>query len=145
MGDVCEIPAYDTTSDEIKEILSTTKTIAIVGLSQKEERPSNEVARYLLDRGYIIVPVCPKYDEILGLKSYPNLSEISKDIDMVDIFRKPEVISEIVKAAIRKGVKVIWMQEGIVNNEAAEKAKIAGLKVVMNKCIMKEHKKMVQN
>ena len=141
MGDVCEIPAFDTTSDEIKSILTTSKTIAIVGLSQKDERPSNKVARYLLDRGYIIVPVCPKYDEILGLKSYPSLSVISEDIDIVDIFRKPDVISEIVESTIRKGVNVIWMQEGIVNNEAAEKAKNAGLEVVMNKCMMKEHKK----
>lgn len=144
MEEVCEIPAYDTTSNEIKDILIKVKTIAIVGLSPKEERDSNKVARYLQQEGYKIIPVNPNYDEILGLESYPNLSDVPEEIDVVDIFRKPSVVLEIVESAIKKGAKVIWMQEGIVNNEAAEKAKNAGLKVVMNKCMMKEHIKMVR-
>lgn len=145
MEEVCEIPAYETTSDDIKDILTSVKTIAIAGLSPKEERDSNKVARYLQQEGYRIIPVNPNYDEILGLKSYPSLSEIPGDIDVVDIFRRPSAVPEIVESAIRKGAKVIWMQEGIVNNEAAEKAKNAGLKVVMNRCMMKEHIKMIRH
>ena len=144
MDEVCEIPAFETTSDDIKNILNTIKTIAIVGLSPKEERDSNKVARYLLKEGYRIIPVNPKYQEILGLKSYPSLSVIPEEIDVVDIFRKPSAVYEIVESAISKGANVIWMQEGIVNNEAAMKAKNAGLRVVMNKCMMKEHIKMTR-
>ena len=144
MDEVCEIPAFETTSDDIKLILNTVKTIAIVGLSPKEERDSNKVARYLLKEGYRIIPVNPKYQEILGLKSYPSLSVIPEEIDVVDIFRKPSAVYEIVESAISKGAEVIWMQEGIVNNEAAKKAKNAGLRVVMNKCMMKEHIKMTR-
>jgi len=144
MDEVCEIPAFETTSDDIKNILNTIKTIAIVGLSPKEERDSNKVARYLLKEGYRIIPVNPKYQEILGLKSYPSLSVIPEEIDVVDIFRKPSAVYEIVESAISKGAEVIWMQEGIVNNEAAKKAKNAGLRVVMNKCMMKEHIKMTR-
>ena len=144
MEEVCEIPAYDTTSNEIMDILIKVKTIAIVGLSPKEERDSNKVARYLQQEGYRIIPVNPNYDEILGLESYPSLSDVPEEIDVVDIFRRPSVVLEIVESAIQKGAIVIWMQEGIVNNEAAEKAKNAGLKVVMNKCMMKEHIKMIR-
>jgi predicted CoA-binding protein len=144
MEEICEIPAYDITSNEIKDILTKVKTIAIVGLSPKEERDSNKVARYLQQEGYRIIPVNPNYDEILGLESYPSLSDVPEEIDVVDIFRRPSVVQEIVEPAIQKGAKVIWMQEGIVNNEAAEKAKNAGLKVVMNKCLMKEHIKMIR-
>jgi predicted CoA-binding protein len=144
MDEVCEIPAFETTSDDIKDILNTVKTIAIVGLSPKEERDSNKVARYLQKEGYKIIPVNPKYQEILGSKSYPSLSVIPEKIDVVDIFRKPSAVYEIVESAISKGAKVIWMQEGIVNNEAAKKAKNAGLRVVMNKCMMKEHVKMTR-
>ena len=144
MDEVCEIPAFETTSEDIKHILNTVKTIAIVGLSPKEERDSNKVAKYLLKEGYKIIPVNPKYQEILGLKSYPNLSVIPEEIDVVDIFRKPSAVYEIVESAISKGAKVIWMQEGIVNNEAANKAKNVGLRVVMNKCMMKEHIKMTR-
>lgn len=145
MAEACEIPAFETASDEIKEILTTIKTIAIVGLSPKNDKDSNQVARYLLDAGYKIIPVNPNYEMILGLKSYPDLSKIPEDIDAVDIFRKPSAVPEIVEAALRKGVRIIWMQEGIVNNEAADKAKNAGLKVVMNKCMMKEHIKMMRS
>ena len=145
MVEVCEIPVFQTTSDEIEEILTSSKIIAIVGLSPKETRDSNMVAKYLLEKGYRIIPVNPYYKRILGLKSYPTLSKIPDEVDIVDIFRKPIVVPDIVYFSIRKHVKVIWMQEGIVNNKAARKAKKAGLKVVMNKCMMKEHMKMEQN
>jgi len=144
MAEVCEIPAFGTTSDEIKEILTAIKTVAIVGLSPKGDRDSNQVARYLLDAGYEVIPVNPNCGELLGLKCYPSLSEIPESVDAVDIFRKPSVVLEIAKAAVKKGVKIIWMQEGIVNNEAADMARSAGLKVIMNKCMMKEHMKMKQ-
>lgn len=144
MEEACEVPAYGTTSDEIKDILTSIKTIAMVGLSPNKERASYEVASYLQNEGYRIIPVNPKYKEILGLNSYSSLSDVTEEIDIVDIFRKPSAVADIVDNAILKGAKVIWMQEGIVNNEAAEKAKNAGLKVVMNKCMMKEHIKMTR-
>ncbi len=144
MEEVCEVPAYETTSDDIKDILTSVKTIAMVGLSPKREKDSNKVARYLQKAGYRIIPVNPRYKEILELKSYSSLSDVTEEIDVVDIFRKPSAVPEIVNSAIQKGVGVIWMQEGIVNNEAAKKAKNAGLKVVMNKCMMKEHIKMTR-
>jgi predicted CoA-binding protein len=143
MEEVCEVPAFSSTSDDIKDILSSVKTIAIVGLSPKKERDSNKVARYLQREGYKVIPVNPNYKEIIGLKSHSSIAEVTEEIDVVDIFRKPSAVSEIVDSAIQNDVKVIWMQEGIVNNEAAKKAKNAGLKVVMNKCMMKEHIKMM--
>jgi predicted CoA-binding protein len=145
LNEVCEIPAFDTTSHDIVEILTSIRTVAIVGLSPKDDRESNRVARYLLDTDYDVIPVNPNYDKILGLRCYSEISEIPGSIDAVDIFRKPSAVPDIVRAAIEKGVSIIWMQEGIVNNEAADKAKSVGLKVVMNKCMMKEHMKMMQN
>jgi predicted CoA-binding protein len=144
MEETCEVPAYATTTDEIKDILTSVKTIAIVGLSPKKERESNKVASYLQNEGYRIIPVNPKHNEILGLKSYASLHDITEEIDVVDIFRRPSAVTDIVDSAIQKNVKVIWMQEGIINNEAAKKGKNAGLKVVMNKCMMKEHIKMTR-
>lgn len=142
MEKACEMPAFDNVPTEIEEILTLTKTIAVVGLSPKEDRDSNRVAQYLQSHGYKIIPVNPMHEEILGEKSHPNLIEIDEDIDVVDIFRKPEAVPEIVDEAIKSGAKVIWMQEGIVNNVAAQKALDANLKVVMNRCMMKEHKKL---
>ncbi|MEE9150545.1 MAG: CoA-binding protein, partial [Thermoplasmata archaeon] len=99
------------------------------------------VGKYLRNKGYRIIPVNPKYDTIIGLKSYPNLLKIPEEVDIVDIFRKPKAVVEIVDEAIEKGAKVIWMQEGVINEEAARKAKEAGLTVVMDRCMYKEHKK----
>ncbi|UCG70306.1 MAG: CoA-binding protein [Thermoplasmata archaeon] len=127
--------------DEIKEILKNSKVLAIVGLSDNVERTSNRVGRYLMKKGYKIIPVNPKYDTVLGLKSYASLLDIPEEVDVVDIFRKPEDVGEVVDEAIKKGVNVVWMQEGVTNEEAAQKAKIAGIKVVMNRCMYKEHKK----
>ena len=125
--------------DEIKEILTSYKTIAVVGISNKPDRDSYIVAEYLLNQGYKIIPVNPNIETVLGLKAYPDLISIPEEIDIVDIFRRPEFVDEIVDQAIEKRAKVVWMQLGVINESAAEKARKAGLKVVMNKCIKVEH------
>jgi len=136
----CELPQINSNKDEIKAIFEETKTIAIIGLSPKEDKASHIVAKYLQNAGFKIIPVYPKEDFILGEKVYRTLSEIPDKIDMVDIFRKPEVIDLIVDEAIkRKDVKIIWTQLGLVNNKATKKAKNAGLKVVQNHCTKIEH------
>ncbi len=125
-------------------LLTNVKTIAIVGLSDKPDRPSFEVASYLKSQGFRIVPVNPNVSEVLGEKSYPDLLSIPKDIqiDIVDIFRRSEEVMSHVKEAVERGdVKTIWMQEGVVNEEAAELAREHGLEVIMNFCLMKTHKK----
>jgi len=121
--------------DEIKKILSTYRNVAIVGLSADESKDSNRVARFLLDHGFHIFPVNPNSAEILGRKCYARLSEIEDMIDIVDIFRMSEAVVGIVDEAIRMNAKVVWMQEGVVKSEAAGKARAAGLKVVMDRCI----------
>ena len=128
--------------DETKKILTESKTIAVVGLSPKEDRPSYRVADYLKSKGYRIIPVNPNAQEILGEKSYPDLASIPGDIDVVDIFRKSEDVPPVVDEAIKTGAKAVWMQEGIVNEPAARKARSAGLLVVMDRCMLKEHKKL---
>ncbi|MFT5660957.1 MAG: putative CoA-binding protein [Sulfurimonas sp.] len=131
----CEFPSVNSTSKEMLDILDSVKTIAILGLSPDESKASNMVAKYLQNHGYKIVPVYPKEDTILGEKVYRSLTEIPFAIDMVDIFRKPKAFDAIADACIARGdVKVFWGQLGLVNNEAAEKAKAAGMKVVQNHC-----------
>lgn len=125
--------------DTEKRILSEYKTVAIVGLSPKFDRDSNLVGRYLKTHGYRIFPVNPNADEVLGEKSYPNLSSIPEPVEVVDIFRRPEEVPPIVEEAIKIGAKAVWMQEGIVNEEAAKRAEEAGLLVVMDHCMRKEH------
>ncbi len=129
----------------IKETLSRSKTVAVVGISPKEDRPSYTVAAYLKSKGYRILPVRPDGDAILGEKVYHSLSEIPKEIeiDVVDIFRRPEDVPPIVEEAIQRGAKVIWMQERIVNEEAAARSEKAGLKVVMDRCLKKEHQRLI--
>jgi len=122
-----------------KEILETYKRVAMVGVSPNPDRDSNRVIRYLSEHGYDVIPVNPTVSEVLGKKSYPDLSSIPGKIEIVDIFRKPEDVGPIVDEAIKLGAKVIWMQEEVVNKEAADKARKAGLKVVMNKCMKKTH------
>ena len=129
-------------SEEIKAILKQSKTIAVVGLSDKPDRPSFQVASYLKDHGYRIIPVNPLAREILGEKSYPNLKSIPEKVDVVDIFRKGEAVPEITAEAISIGAKVLWMQEGIVHNASADQARRAGLLVVMNQCMLKEHRRL---
>merc|ERR1711879_746761 len=127
----CEFPSVNSNNDEIKEIFENTKTIAIIGCSPNEEKASNMVAKYLKNAGFKIVPVYPKEDEILGEKVYRSLKEIPFKVDMVDIFRKPDVIGLVVDAAIERGdIDCVWTQLGLVNNEAAAKAEAKGMKVV---------------
>jgi predicted CoA-binding protein len=125
--------------DPVTEILKASHTIAIVGLSSRRHRPSYGVAEYLQSAGYRIVPVNPSETEILGEKCYARLEDISEHVDIVDIFRRSEFVPEIVESAIRIGARGVWMQEGVIHTEAAERARSAGLFVIMNKCILKEH------
>lgn len=126
----------------IPEILRSSRTIAVVGLSSNPMRASNGVAAYLQRAGYRVIPVNPNESEVLGEKCYARLEDVPEKIDMVDIFRRPECVPEIVESAIRMGAKTVWMQEGVVNHEAAERARAAGLEVVMDRCTLKEHRKL---
>jgi len=123
----------------IRTILKNTTTIAVVGLSPKPGRPSNQVAQYLKDAGYTIIPVNPGQDNLLGLPCYPNLQAIPGPVDMVDIFRRAEFVLPIVEEAIAIKAKVVWMQSGIVNEAAARLAEEAGLVVIMDRCTMVDH------
>jgi predicted CoA-binding protein len=127
---------------QISEILHTSRTIAVVGLSGKRFRPSYGVAEYLKRSGYRIIPVNPMETEVLGERSYPDLDSVPEPIDLVDIFRRSEFVPEIVEAAIRKGAKAIWMQEGVYHEAAAQRAEAAGLAVVMDRCILKDHRRL---
>jgi len=123
----------------IPEILQQYKTIAVVGLSSSPYRASNGVSRYMQANGYRIIPVNPNETAVLGEKSYPSLDEVPEPFEIVDIFRRSEYVPDIVEAAIRKGAKVIWMQESVIHEAAAARARQAGLEVVMDRCILKEH------
>ncbi|GAB4351502.1 MAG: CoA-binding protein [Candidatus Abyssubacteria bacterium] len=127
---------------KIKNILTRSKTVAVVGLSPNPERDSHEVAKYLQEKGYRIFPVNPKIEQVLGEKAYPGLSSIPEGIDVVDIFRQPEHVPAIVDEAIKVGAKTVWMQLGVVHRDAARKAEEAGLTVVMDRCIMAEHRRL---
>lgn len=129
--------------NKIRSILKNSKTVAVVGLSPRPERDSYEVAHYLQGAGYKIIPVNPKADEILGEKAYPDLASVPGKIDVVDIFRRPEHVSPIVDEAIKVGAKTVWMQLGVVNEEAAKKASDAGLEVVMDRCMLREHRRLM--
>ncbi len=140
----CEFPSVNSNKEEIKKIFDNTKTIAIIGLSPDVSKASNMVAKYLKNAGFQIVPVYPKGDEILGEKVYRSLAEIPFKIDMVDIFRKPDVIGMVIDAAIKRGdVDCVWTQLGLVNNEAAARAVEAGMKVVQNHCTKIEHAQLI--
>lgn len=137
----CEFPTVNATNDEIKSILDDVKTIAVLGLSPDSTKDSYRVAEYLQNAGYTIVPVYPKEETILGQKVYRSLAEIPFTVDMVNIFRKPDALAPIADACIERGdIKVFWSQKGIVNNEAAEKARNGGMRVVQNHCSMVEHR-----
>jgi len=128
--------------NQISEILHSCRVIAVVGLSAKRFRPSYGVAEYLQRAGYKIIPVNPLETEVLGERAYPDLDSIPGPVDMVDIFRRSEFVPEIVEAAIRKGAKTIWMQEGVIHEAAAQRAEEAGLSVVMDRCILKDHRRL---
>lgn len=125
----------------VSDLLRSARTIAVVGLSHKRYRPSYGVAEYMQSAGYRIIPVNPFETEVLGEKSYASLDQISEHVDIVDIFRRPEFVPEIVETAIRIGARAVWMQEGVAHEEAAARARAAGLVVVMDRCILKEHRR----
>ena len=131
---------YD--NKEIFEIINKYNSIAVVGLSDNPMRPSYQVAAYLIDAGYKIFPVNPNCKEILGLECYPDLNSIPVKIDIVDVFRRPEHVGNIVKKSVEIGAKVIWLQLGVINHEAALKAQSLGLKVIMDRCIKIEHRRI---
>jgi len=128
---------------EMKEILQSTTTIASVGLSSSDEKESYWIVSYLQEQGYRIIPVNPKATEILGEKVYASLSDIPDQVDVVQVFRKSEDVPPVVDEAIKIGAKVVWMQEGIVNEEAAQTARAAGLQVVMDACMRATHRRLI--
>ena len=123
----------------IREILESCKTIAVVGLSSSPYRASNGVARFMQRNGYRIIPVNPNETEVHGEKAYPSLDDVPEPFDMVNIFRRPEYVPDLVEAAIRRRAKVVWMQEEVIHEEAAARARAAGLEVVMDRCLLKEY------
>ena len=139
MPEGCEVPLHNASSDEVRALLKDAHTIAVVGLSNKPHRDSYHVAAYLQKHGYRIIPVNPAVSEVLGEKAYASLRDVPDKIDVVDVFRRPDAVPPIVDDSIAIGARAVWMQEGIVHNAAADKARAAGLQVVMNKCMLKEH------
>src|SRR5205085_6877414 len=135
----------DSHSDsEIKEFYKL-KNIAVVGMSKNEEKPSHFVPKYLIEHGYNVIPINPTITEVFGKKSYPSIADVQEKIDIVDVFRRSEDVPAVVDDAIKKkdGIKVIWMQQGIYNEEAEKKAKENGIDVVYNRCMMAEHKRLL--
>jgi predicted CoA-binding protein len=135
------LPEGAAAGDAIAQILNNYKTIAVVGLSSNPMRPSFEVSEYMQRAGYRIIPVNPDEAEVLGEKSYARLEDVPEKIEIVNIFRRPEYVLEVVESAIRVGAKVVWMQQGIENQAAAEKARAAGLTVIEDACIFVEHRR----
>lgn len=140
----CQVPEKNVTDLEVLEILNQSQTIAVVGISHKEHRDSHKVAKYLKENGYKMIPVNPKYTEVLGEPCYPNLKSVPEPIHVVDIFRNMEAIPPLVDEAIEVQARCVWMQLGLAHNEAAQKARCAGLRVVMNKCIKIEHARLMR-
>jgi len=128
-----------------EKILNNYRTVAIVGASPNPERASYKVASYLMEHGYHVIPVNPRAPIVLGKTSYPDLSSIPEKVEVVDIFRKSREVMPIVEEAIKIGAKAVWMQEGVINEKAAAKVRDAGLLVVMDKCMLKEHQRLTQN
>lgn len=126
----------------LRRILGETRTIAVVGLSRNWHRPSNFAAKYMQDHGYTVIPVNPAYDEVLGVTCYPSLADIPVEVDMVDCFRRSEDIPPLAEQAIAIGARVLWLQLGVVNVEAAARARAAGLDVVMDRCVKIEHARL---
>ncbi len=143
MSESCEFPVTNADDAEVRQILALSRVIAIVGMSDKPERDSYMVARYMINQGYTVIPVNPNVEEILGQKCYSDLCSIPVKVDIVDIFRKPEAIPAIVDDAIKIGASTVWMQLGLAHNASADKARAAGLNVVMSKCIKVEHHKLL--
>ena len=127
---------------QIGELLKTARVIAVVGLSSRKHRPSFGVSEYMQRAGYRIIPINPNESSILGEKAYASIEDVPEKIDIVDIFRRSEFVPEIVEQAIRAGAGAVWMQEGVIHEEAAARAQAAGLTVVMDRCILKEHQRL---
>ena len=130
-------------ADSIMDILEKYRTLAVVGLSSKPSRPSYGVSAYMLSQGYRIIPVNPNEESVLGQKACPSLDEVRELVEVVVIFRRSEYVPEIVESAIRKQAKVVWMQEGVINQKAANNAQQVGLTVIMDRCMKKEHERIV--
>ncbi|MBI3669227.1 MAG: CoA-binding protein [Acidobacteria bacterium] len=128
-------------ADPITELLKSSHTIAVVGLSSKRHRPSYGVSEYLQAAGYRIIPVNPNEREVLGERAYARLEDVPEQVDIVDIFRRSDQVPEVVESAIRIGARAVWMQEGVIHPQAAERARPAGVFVVMDLCILKEHRR----
>ncbi len=143
-------PVYDTLwrmdreSEKIARILRRAQVIAVVGASPRPERPSNMVARYLIEQGFRVIPVRPKVSEVLDRRCYPRLEDIPESVDIVDVFRRPEACPDVARSAVAIGARVLWLQQGIVSDEAAEIAAAAGLDVVMDRCIKVAHQEMTR-
>jgi uncharacterized protein len=131
-------------NDPISDLLHSAKTIAVVGLSDNPMKPSFGVSEYMQSRGYRIIPINPQISEALGEKAYPSLRDVPGKIDIVDVFRRPDAVPDIVDQAIELKVPAIWLQETVVHDQAAERARKAGIFVVMDKCILKEHRKRMR-
>jgi predicted CoA-binding protein len=131
-----------TEGEKIADVLRTARTIAVVGLSNKRWRASYGVSEYMQRAGYRIIPVNPEVSEVLGEKCYPDLESVPEPIDIVNIFRRSELVPPIVESAIRVGAKAVWMQEGVIHEQAAARAKAAGLAVIMDRCLLKEHRRL---
>jgi uncharacterized protein len=128
-------------ADQIAELLRTSKTIAVVGLTSDSMRPSNSVSEYMQSKGYRIIPVNPNESEVLGEKAYARLADVPEKIDLVNVFRRPEFVADVVRQAIELKLPAIWLQEGVIDERAAQSARDAGMIVVMDRCILKEHRR----
>ncbi|MBX6377176.1 MAG: CoA-binding protein [Clostridia bacterium] len=132
----------ETTDRTLADILREARTVAVVGLSADPDRPSHRVARYLQEQGYRIIPVNPTVDAVLGEKSYPRVADIPDPVDVVDVFRRPDDVPAVVEEAIAIGTRTIWLQEGLVHEGAAQRARAAGVRFVMDRCMAKEHRRL---
>ena len=128
--------------DALKQLLDSTRTVAVVGISKNWNRPSNFVAKYLKEHGYIIIPINPKYEEVLGMKCYPSLSEVPLEIDLVNCFRKPNELNNTLVELLDRRIKKLWLQIGVINSEIKEFAERQGVSVVMDRCIKIEHARL---
>ena len=129
--------------EQLRAILANYRNVAVVGLSPDPDRPSSQVARYLLENGYNVIPINPVVDEVLGLRSYPSLEDVPGPIEIVDVFRRSEHVPDIARAAVAIGAKVLWTQLGVMSEEGAEIAASAGLEVVMDRCALIEHRRLI--
>ncbi|MGE5316273.1 MAG: CoA-binding protein [Acidobacteriota bacterium] len=133
-----------TDDDGLRRLLEGAKKIAVVGASPKPWRDSGAIAEYLSKHGYTVFPVNPKYDDVLGMKTYPDVKSLPEPVDIIDIFRNPDRIDDVIDEAITSGAKAVWMQLNVVNEAAARKAESAGLQVVMDRCIAVEHRRLMR-